>query len=65
MSGLLIGAVLFAIGVTGYWLGYRHRELFDPVLKIPGRGETLALIFVFALALGTVFIAAAIIGWLD
>ncbi len=44
-----------------YWLAYSKRHVFDPLLKIPGAGATIALVAITALTYGAVLIVAALL----
>ncbi len=61
MTELLAGIVLLGLAILTYWLGYSKRHVFDPMLKIPGVGATIALFAITALTYGAVLIVAALL----
>ncbi len=61
MTELLTGIVLLGLAILTYWLAYSKRHVFEPVLKIPSAGATIALAAITALTYGAVLIFAALL----
>ncbi len=61
MTDLLTGIVLTGLAILTYWLAYSRRQVFVPVLKIPGAGATIAFAAITALAYGVVLSSAALL----